>query len=52
VGEITHCARQIKADLIVAGHKHLEDGRPLVAGALLKTLIEQSPCSVLVVITH
>jgi len=53
VSEITYCARQIKADLIVVGHKHLEGwAARWWRGSVSKALIEQSPCSVLVVITH
>jgi nucleotide-binding universal stress UspA family protein len=53
VGEITHCARQIKADLIVVGHRHLVGwAARWWRGSVSKALIEQSPCSVLVVIAH
>jgi len=53
VSEITYCARQIKADLIVVGHKHLDGwAARWWRGSVSKTLIEQAPCSVLVVITH
>ena len=53
VSEINYAARQIKADLIVVGHKHL-DGWAARGwrGSVSKALIEQAPCSVLVVITH
>ena len=52
VSEITRCASQIKADLIVVGHKHMEGwAARWWRGSVSKALIEQSPCSVLVVIT-
>ena len=52
VHEITQYARQVQADLIVVGHKHLDSWaarwwRGSVSGAL----IEHAPCSVLCVIT-
>jgi nucleotide-binding universal stress UspA family protein len=53
VSELTEYARKRTADLIVVGHKHLDRW---VArwwrGSLSKSLIEHSPCSVLVVITR
>lgn len=53
VSEITGYAKKISADLIVVGHKHLDRW---VArwwrGSLSRSLIEHSPCSVLVVITR
>jgi nucleotide-binding universal stress UspA family protein len=53
VGEVTEYAKKISADLIVVGHKHLDRW---VArwwrGSVSKSLIEHSPCSVLVVITR
>lgn len=53
VSEITYCAQKIKADLIVVGHKHLEGwAARWWRGSVSKALIEQAPCSVLVVITH
>ena len=53
VSEITSCARRIGADLIVVGHKHLDGwAARWWRGSVSKALIEQSPCSVLVVITH
>ena len=53
VDEITKYAKQVDANLIVVGHKHLDNWaarwwRGSVSGAL----IEHAPCSVLVVITH
>lgn len=53
VSQITYCARQMKADLIVVGHKHLDGwAARWWQGSVSKALIEQAPCSVLVVITH
>ena len=53
VNEIAHCARRIDADLIVVGHKHLDGwAARWWRGSVSKALIEQAPCSVLVVITH
>lgn len=53
VDEIAKCARRIDADLIVVGHKHL-DGWAVRwwRGSVSKALIEQAPCSVLVVIAR
>lgn len=53
IQELTRYATKIDANLIVVGHKHLDGWaarwwRGSVSGAL----IEHSPCSVLVVITH
>jgi nucleotide-binding universal stress UspA family protein len=53
VDELTRCAAKMDADLIVVGHKHL--GSWAVRwwrGSVSKSLIEQSPVSVLVVITR
>jgi len=53
VPEITRCARRIEADLIVVGHKHLDGwAARWWRGSVSKALIEQAPCSVLVVITQ
>ena len=53
VNEIARCAGRIAADLIVVGHKHLDGwAARWWRGAISKALIEQAPCSVLVVITH
>lgn len=53
VDEITKQARKISADLIVVGHKHLDSwAARWWRGSISKTLIEHSPCSVLVAITH
>ena len=50
--EITRFARKIQADLLVVGHKHLSSwAARWWRGSVSKTLIEHSPCSVLVVIT-
>lgn len=52
VEEVAHCARRIGADLIVVGHKHLDSwAERWWRGSVSKALIEQAPCSVLVVIT-
>ena len=53
VSEITRCASSIQADLIVVGHKHLSGwAARWWLGSVSKALIEQAPCSVLVVISH
>lgn len=53
VDEITKQARKISADLIVVGHKHLDSwAARWWRGSISKALIEHSPCSVLVAITH
>jgi nucleotide-binding universal stress UspA family protein len=53
VDEITRYARDMDADLIVVGHKHLDSwAARWWRGSVSKTLIEHAPCSVLVVITH
>ena len=53
VDEIARHARDIGADLIVVGHKHLDSwAARWWRGSLSKSLIEHSPCSVLVVITR
>ena len=53
VDEITRYARNISADLIVVGHRHLDSwAARWWRGSISKTLIEHSPCSVLVAITH
>ncbi|SFU70183.1 Nucleotide-binding universal stress protein, UspA family [Polaromonas sp. YR568] len=53
VDEIARYARQIEADLIVVGHKHLDSwAARWWRGSVSKSLIEHAPCSVLVVITR
>ncbi len=53
VQEITRYAGTISADLIVVGHKHLNNwAARWWRGSVSSSLIEHSPCSVLVVITH
>lgn len=53
VDEIARYAKQIEADLIVVGHKHLDGwAARWWRGSVSKSLIAQAPCSVLVVITH
>ncbi len=50
--EIAECARRTEADLIVVGHKHLDSwAARWWRGSVSKSLIEQAPCNVLVVIT-
>lgn len=53
VDEITKYAKQVDADLIVVGHKHLDSwAARWWRGSISGALIEHAPCSVLVVITH
>jgi len=53
VDEIARHAKEIGADLIVVGHKHLDSwAARWWRGSLSKSLIEHAPCSVLVVITR
>jgi nucleotide-binding universal stress UspA family protein len=53
VSEIAACARRLQADLIVVGHKHLDSwAARWWRGSVSRALVEHSPCSVLVVITH
>jgi nucleotide-binding universal stress UspA family protein len=53
VDEIVNYAKQMEADLIVVGHKHLDSwAARWWRGSVSKSLIEHAPCSVLVVITH
>ena len=52
VDEIVRYARKIDCDLVVVGHKHLSSwAARWWRGSVSKTLIEHSPCSVLVAIT-
>lgn len=52
VHEITQYAQRMEADLIVVGHKHLDSwAARWWRGSISGSLIEHSPCSVLVVIT-
>jgi nucleotide-binding universal stress UspA family protein len=52
VDEISKAARKSGADLIVVGHKHLDSwAARWWRGSISGALIEQSPCSVLCVIT-
>ena len=52
VMEITRYAKEMDADLIVVGHKHLDSwAARWWRGSVSKALIEHAPCSVLVVIT-
>lgn len=53
VDEIANYAKQVDADLIVVGHKHLEGwASRWWRGSVSKSLIAHAPCSVLVVITR
>lgn len=53
VDEITEYAKKTGADLIVVGHKHLDSwAARWWRGSVSKSLIENAPCSVLVVITQ
>lgn len=53
IDEITKGARRIGADLIVVGHKHLDNwAARWWRGSISGALIEHSPCSVLAVITQ
>ncbi|WP_431099317.1 universal stress protein [Polaromonas aquatica] len=53
VDEIVRYAKQIEADLIVVGHKHLDSWAVRWwRGSVSKSLIAHAPCSVLVVITR
>ena len=53
VDEIARYARKCNADLIVVGHKHLDSwAARWWRGSLSKSMIEHSPCSVLVVIAR
>ena len=53
VDEIAGYARRIGADLIVVGHKHVDNwAERWWRGSLSKSLVEHSPCSVLAVITR
>ena len=53
IDEITKYAKKIAADLIIVGHKHLDSwAARWWRGSISGALIEHSPCSVLVVITH
>ncbi|WP_048439893.1 universal stress protein [Caenimonas sp. SL110] len=52
VDEITKFARKIDCNLVVVGHKHLDSwAARWWRGSISGALIEQAPCSVLVVIT-
>ena len=52
VDAIVQYAKRIEADLIVVGHKHLDNwAKRWWSGSVSKSLIEHSHCSVLVVIT-
>ena len=49
IHEICACAKRISADLVVVGHKHKKGWvERWWSGSISKSLIEESPCSVLV----
>jgi len=51
IEEITKYARRVEADLIIVGHKHLDNwAARWWRGSISGALIEHAPCSVLVVI--
>ena len=53
VTEIARYAREIGADLIVVGHRHLDSwAQRWWRGSVSKALIEHAPCNVLVAITR
>ncbi len=53
IEEITKQARAVSADLIVVGHKHVDNwAARWWRGSISGALIEHAPCSVLAVITH
>lgn len=53
IDAIVQYAKKIEADLIVVGHKHLDNwAKRWWSGSVSKALIEHAPCSVLVVITR
>ena len=52
VDAIATYAKKVAADLVVVGHKHQQSwAKRWWSGSVSKSLIEHSPCSVLVVIT-
>ena len=52
IREITRYAQEQQADLIVVGHKHEKSLlRRWWSGSTAKSLVEESPCNVLIVIT-
>ena len=52
IREITRYAREQQADLIVVGHKHEKNLlRRWWSGSTAKSLVEESPCNVLIVVT-
>ena len=53
VVEIAEYARKVNADLIVVGHKHLDNwAARWWRGSVSKALVEEAPCNVLVVISR
>lgn len=54
VDEIVQVSKDVQANLIVLGHKHLDSWaeRWWRGSSVSQSLIEYAPCSVLIVITH
>jgi nucleotide-binding universal stress UspA family protein len=53
VDEIAKYARKINSDLIVVGHRHLDSwAARWWRGSTARSLVEHSPCSVLVVVSR
>jgi nucleotide-binding universal stress UspA family protein len=53
IQEITRCAEERSADLIVVGHRHEKSWvRRWWSGSTAKSLVEYAPCSVLIVVTR
>ena len=53
VTEVARYAKEVAADLIVVGHRHLDSwAQRWWRGSVSKALIEHAPCNVLVVITR
>lgn len=51
IRELTACAEEVGADLIVVGHKHEKNLlRRWWSGSTAKSLVEESPCNVLIVV--
>ncbi|MBU3654270.1 MAG: universal stress protein, partial [Limnohabitans sp.] len=53
IQEITRCAEELSADLIVVGHRHEKSWvRRWWSGSTAKSLVEYAPCSVLIVVSR
>jgi nucleotide-binding universal stress UspA family protein len=53
IHELTQFAERAKADLIVVGHKHEKNIlRRWWSGSTAKSLVEESPCNVLIVVAR